>query len=107
MADDPRRAAYEPYLRSLADRMGLKDWSVAISDDPPKSETADASVFIGALLIGLALLREDEAADATPITSPPGGCNTCSCQRPGIDARRCKAAKFATHPPALFSRLRP
>lgn len=32
---DPRKQVYLPYLRDLADRMGLKDWSVTILDRPP------------------------------------------------------------------------
>lgn len=32
---DPRRQRFAPYLRHLADMMGLRDWRVEIEDDDP------------------------------------------------------------------------
>jgi hypothetical protein len=40
---DPRKQAFAPYLRTLADLMGLKDWQFTIADGPA-GETALASV---------------------------------------------------------------
>lgn len=32
---DPRKEALAPYLRALADLMGLRDWTVGINHEPP------------------------------------------------------------------------
>ena len=42
---DPRKQRFAPYLRDLADRMGLRDWSLTIGDGPPRSG-AEASVYM-------------------------------------------------------------
>jgi hypothetical protein len=43
---DERRQRFLPYVRALADRMGLKDWEATVSDQPPRSPTAMAGVFL-------------------------------------------------------------
>jgi hypothetical protein len=43
---DPRRQAYLPYVRHLADLMGLKDWVISIDDDPPFNNGAIATARI-------------------------------------------------------------
>jgi hypothetical protein len=43
---DPRRQAYLPYVRQLADMMGLKDWVIEIDDDPPFNAGAIATARI-------------------------------------------------------------
>lgn len=43
---DPRKQAFLPYLRSLADRMGLRDWEVKVADEPPRDSSASAGVFL-------------------------------------------------------------
>jgi hypothetical protein len=43
---DPRKQAFAGYLRELAGRMGLKDWHVTISDDPPDDRSARCSVWM-------------------------------------------------------------
>lgn len=40
---DPRRQAYLPCLRALADRMGLKEWTLKIDDAGPASYDAIAT----------------------------------------------------------------
>lgn len=45
---DPRKKAFGPYLRCLADKMGLRDWTVGIDDDPPDdNHRAEASCAYG------------------------------------------------------------
>lgn len=41
---DPRRQRFAPYVRRLADMMGLKDWGIKIRDENPSDSTALASV---------------------------------------------------------------
>jgi hypothetical protein len=42
---DPRRASFAPYLRTLADLMGLRDWRAEIhAEEPPESPESRASV---------------------------------------------------------------
>lgn len=42
---DPRRQAFAPYLRCLADRMELRDWTVSIADAPPDDPALMAQCF--------------------------------------------------------------
>lgn len=35
---DPRKEVFNPYLRAIADLMGLRDWTVGIDHDPPDSD---------------------------------------------------------------------
>ncbi len=39
------RSQIEPYVRQLADQMGLRDWEIVLKDDVPDSETAHASIW--------------------------------------------------------------
>lgn len=40
------RADFQPYVRSLADSIGLKDWKIQISEaPPPNSDSAEASTW--------------------------------------------------------------
>lgn len=41
---DPRRRRYSPYVRDLADRLGLRDWWFELADEPPYEPDAIASV---------------------------------------------------------------
>jgi hypothetical protein len=41
---NPARQSWLPYARDLADRLGLRDWRVAVSDDPPEDPGATASI---------------------------------------------------------------
>ena len=41
---DPRKAAFSPYLRCLADMMELRDWSVRIDNGAPDNANAMAKV---------------------------------------------------------------
>lgn len=43
---DERRQRFAPYVRLLADAMGLKDWEITVADGPPRSPTAHAGVFM-------------------------------------------------------------
>lgn len=37
-------AEFEPYVRAIFDRLGLKDWEARVLDDPPPSDSAYAYV---------------------------------------------------------------
>jgi len=43
---DPRRQAWLPYIRQIADLYGLKDWLFDVDNDSPTDKNANASVFI-------------------------------------------------------------
>ncbi len=57
---DPRKAAFEPYLRCLADKMGLRDWSVGIAEGVPDNanHTAEAQCRYGRKVLWV-FLSED------------------------------------------------
>jgi hypothetical protein len=39
------RHEWEPYFRAIADRMGLKDWDVDLTDHPPTRGTSNAECY--------------------------------------------------------------
>ena len=41
---DPRRQAWVPYIRDIADRLRLRDWTVRVKDDGPEGRDDHASV---------------------------------------------------------------
>lgn len=41
---DPRRQAFAPYVRDLADRLRLRDWTVVVKDDEPEDKDSHASI---------------------------------------------------------------
>jgi hypothetical protein len=41
---NPARQSWLAYTRDLAERLGLRDWRVAVSDDPPEDPGATASI---------------------------------------------------------------
>ena len=41
---DPRRQAFAPYVRDLADRLRLRDWTIYVRDDPPHDGECIASI---------------------------------------------------------------
>jgi hypothetical protein len=43
---DPRKQLFSPYVRQIADLMGLKDWIVHVGDGPPTASNANASTFL-------------------------------------------------------------
>lgn len=43
---DPRKQAYQSYVREIADRMGLKDWRITIEDKPPENPNSQASIWM-------------------------------------------------------------
>lgn len=42
--NDPDRAELERYVRWMADELGLRDWTLILSHDPPKDEDAGGEI---------------------------------------------------------------
>jgi hypothetical protein len=67
MAEDPRRRAYGPYFRALADLMGLRDWTFVLADGPPDDPNHGAAIVcvygrrLGNVAISDAFLDADPA----------------------------------------------
>jgi hypothetical protein len=67
MAEDPRRRAYGPYFRALADLMGLRDWTFELKDGPsdePDHAAAIQCVYgrrLGHIFLADAFLDADPA----------------------------------------------
>lgn len=40
---DERRQAFSPYVRDIADRLRLRDWTIRVMDDEPEDKDAAAS----------------------------------------------------------------
>jgi hypothetical protein len=58
------RLDYRPYFRALADRMGLKDWTIEVLDDSPSDSGALASIYcIEGRKVGRVRLSEDFLRD--------------------------------------------
>lgn len=62
------RSKIEPYLRQLADLMGLKDWFVRLMDDAPDDETSFATIQAWTDLRLADIRITNEWADADPET---------------------------------------
>jgi hypothetical protein len=66
MIFDGDRDRIEPYLRELADLMGLKDWGIRLMDGTPESDDAFAEVQSYPMLRRADIRVINEWADAEP-----------------------------------------
>lgn len=68
------REWFEPYVRDMADRMGLRDWTVTIADDLPEelasvAHTMDAATFLPSSYKTLTLYIKDHPHTADEVRS--------------------------------------
>lgn len=42
---DVERQKFGPYIRCIADMIGLRDWSITLSDDPPENSCTAAEIW--------------------------------------------------------------
>ena len=60
------RADFEPYARDLADRMGLKDWAIAIIRGQPDNEDTASIECVFGRKIANVKLSDDFLEESTP-----------------------------------------
>lgn len=68
------RSWFEPYVRDMADRMGLKDWDVEIAEELPEDlvsvgHTMDAATFLPSSYKNLTLYIKDHPHTAKQVRS--------------------------------------
>lgn len=62
---DPRKQAFAPYARCLADLLALKDWLVKVNEEPP-SDGADATMWLAVKRKRAEVCLSEAFLDMTP-----------------------------------------